>query len=139
MYFKFEKAQKCHHISFIALLHNVYVLGKLTPSPIRKEMEPIVSLFQTNAVRKMTHPTGPYKDERINVTNLVNVVIPAYNDYCSQMPGTNCHIGCPVGVALKNNGELYVLVLQSFPYNEHVVYCSDTSSNICLHFSKGKI
>ena len=43
-------------------------LGKLTPSPIRRELAPILELLETEAVKNLKHPNGKH----INIDNLYN-------------------------------------------------------------------
>ena len=118
-------------------LKSVYSFsGKLTPSPIRRDLVPILKLFQTEAMKNIVHASGPYKDQKINLANIEGVVVPAYNDYCAKMPGTNCHVGCDRQLNLHHNGHDYYLTLTSFPFNEHAVYC--TEDEFCLYFADGK-
>ena len=97
---------------------------------------PIVNLLQTEAMKNIAHQSGPYKDQKINLTNIVEVMKPAYDDYCARMPGANCHIGCDRRLNFHHNDIDYFLTLQSFPFNEHVVYCAQDEH--CLYFAQGK-
>ena len=123
---KSSQTSKSNHFSF---------LGTLNPSPIRRELIPILKLLETEAMMNIAHSSGPYKDQKINVTNIAKVMVPAYNNYCAQMPGTNCHLGCDRLLNLQHSGRLHTLALQSFPFNEHAVYCAD--DDFCLYFAKG--
>ena len=104
-------------------------------------MNPIVNLFQTEAVRGLTHKSGPYQGEKMNVTNLKEVMYPAYNEYCSQMRGVNCHLGCPVKINLttfdSDGIKQNAFRLQNYPSNERVVYCDQDDD--CLFFAKGEL
>ena len=50
--------------------------GTLNPSPIRRELVPILKLFETEAMMNIAHSSGPYKDQKINITNIAEVVVP---------------------------------------------------------------
>ena len=103
-------------------------------------MDPIVNLFQTEAVRGLTHQSGPYEGEKVNVTNLKEVLYPAYTEYCSQMSGVNCHIGCSKDIVLTTFETKQHFVLQPFPSNERVVYCSDIDQDEeCFYFASGEL
>ena len=97
---------------------------------------PIVNLLETKAMMNIAHPSGPYKDQRLNLTNIKEVLVPAYNDYCAQMPGANCNVGCDKKLWLYHENVKYLLILQDFPYNTRAVYC--TADFQCLYFAYGK-
>ena len=85
----------------------------------------------------IVHSSGPYKGQRLNLTNIAEVLEPAYSDYCAQMPGANCHLGCDKLVYLRHNDDGYFLTLQNFPFNERAVYCAEDYT--CLYFANGKL
>ena len=86
----------------------------------------------------IAHPSGPYKDQRLNLTNVAEVLKSAYSDYCSQMSGANCNVGCKKLLWLHHENVKYLLALQKFPYNTRAVYCTEDSSVHCLYFANGK-
>ena len=108
-------------------------------------MDPIINLFETEAVRDLVHQSGPYEGDKINVTKLKEVLYPAYSDYCSQMSGVNCHLGCPklIFLTIIDSGQIIdhnTFQLQDFAYNEHVIYCHDINdAQECLFFSNGEL
>ena len=85
----------------------------------------------------IVHQSGPYKDQKLNLTNIAEVLVPAYNDYCAQMPGTNCHLGCDELLYLRHENVDHLLILQNIPFNELAVYC--TEDKTCLYFANGKL
>ena len=95
-----------------------------------------MKLLETKAMANIVHSSGPYKDQRLNLTNIAEVLEPAYSDYCAQMPGANCHLGCDKLLELQHENVKYFLTLQNFPFNERAVYCAD--DYYCLYFANGK-
>ena len=85
----------------------------------------------------IAHQSGPYKDQKINLTNIAEALVPAYNNYCAQMPGTNCHLGCDKLLYLRHENVDHLLILQNIPFNERAVYC--TEDKTCLYFANGKL
>ena len=113
--------------------------GTLNPSPIRRDLVPILKLLETKAMMNIAHSSGPYKDQKINLTNIEEVLVPAYNDYCANMPGANCHLGCDqyVYLRLPTSNNSWFLTLQHFPFNGRAVYCGENYT--CLYFAQGKL
>ena len=108
----------------------------MTPSPIRRQMEPIPTLLYTEAAANLEHRNNAYDGERINIENVIKVLSPIYNGYCERMPGTKCHLGCPKQITLRYDHSQHSLFLEPYQFNERVVYC--TSKNDCMYYAEGK-
>lgn len=115
--------------------HFYIILDSLTPSPIRRQLSPILSLLKTDAVRLLTHKTGQYKGEQVQVDNLRRMLVLAYNEYCSEMKGANCHLGCEEKILIKHNGTHNILVVTDLYHNGRSVYCGDNM--FCLFYDTG--
>lgn len=117
-------------------LQDMAKAGTLTPSPIRRKMGLIFQLFNTEVAKRLEHQDGPYKGKRIDVNQILEVLLPAYVAYCVAMSGTNCHIGCKRAILLTKHTDSYELRLANFSYNGRAVYC--TESFECLYYSNDK-
>ena len=78
----------------------------------------------------------------MNVDNLAEVLVPAYNSYCDEMPGVNCHFGCSdEKILMIGSDKRYSLYLQDFSHKGRVVYCTDAvikDEKMCLFNANGK-
>ena len=79
------------------MVHEMMVAGTLAPLPINQELQPILNILLTQAVKNIVHDDGT----QLNSSNVIGTAIRSYIKYCSFF---DCDIpACPATVKLDGN------------------------------------
>ena len=103
-------------------------------------MSPLYNVLLTKTVKNLQHTTGKYAKEKIDISNILKVLLPLYSEYCKEVSGAKCHIGCPDAITLFYEENQYPFKLANFRYNGRALYTANGGPNITkfLSYSKGK-
>ena len=103
-------------------------------------MSPLYNVLLTKTVKNLKHTTGRYAKEKIDISNILKVLLPLYSDYCKEFSGAKCHIGCPAAITLFYEDKQYPFKLADFQYNGRALYTANGGPKIrkFLWYNEGK-
>ena len=103
-------------------------------------MSPLYNVLLTKTVKNLKHTTGRYANETIKIDNILKVLGPLYTDYCNEVIGAKCHIGCPAAITLFYEDKQYPFKLADFQYNGRALYTANDGPKIgeFLSYNEGK-
>ena len=109
--------------------------------PIRRTMRPLYNILLTETVKNLKHTTGRYAKNKIDISNILKVMLPLYSDYCKEVRGAKCNIGCPDSIMLLYEHKKYQFKLANFPYNGRALYIANGDRKIrkFLSYNRGKV
>jgi hypothetical protein len=99
--------------------------------PIRRKMSPLYNILLTKKVKSLKHEAGSrYANQTIEISNILENLRPLYSEYCNEIYGAKCDIGCPAAITLFYEDKQYPFKLEKFQHNGRALYTANSGPKI---------